>query len=112
MEFFKGPITSRVLKVLSHINILLQSTPANLVYLFQLLDAQGGPTRFANQLMKKKFTDWYAVQMTKAMSEGPELQYIDIPLKLSIVKLLHAKRLIEMYNETTSVEGRLVFLKG
>ena len=38
--------------------------------------------------------------------------YVDISLKLSIVKPLHAKWLIEMYNHMTSSEGRDVCLKG
>ena len=36
----------------------------------------------------------------------------DISLKLSVVKLLHAKWLIEMYSHMTSSEGRDVCLKG
>ena len=112
MDVFKGQMTSPVLKVLSDNNILLQSVPANFTYLFQPLDVQGGPNGFVKRLMKKKFTDWYAEQITKAMDEGQELESIDIPLKLSIVKLLHAKWLIDMYNEMTSAEGRHVCLKG
>ena len=37
---------------------------------------------------------------------------VDISLKLSVVKLLHAKWLIEMYSHMTSSEGRNVCLKG
>ena len=37
---------------------------------------------------------------------------VDISLKLSVVKLLHAKWLIEMYSHMTSSEGRDVCLKG
>ena len=46
------------------------------------------------------------------MDEGQELESIDIPLKLSIVKPLHTEFMIEMYNEITSVDGRWVCLKG
>ena len=99
-------MTSPTLKVLSNKNILLQSVPENFTYLFQLLDVQGGPNGFVQRLMRKQFTDWYADQVTKAMDEGQELESIDIPLKLSIVKPFHAKWLIEMYNEMTSAEGR------
>ena len=62
--------------------------------------------------MKKKFTNWYANQITQAMDKGQEPEQIEIPLKLSIVKQLHAKWLIEMYNEMTSAAGKQVCLKG
>ena len=38
------------------------------------------------------------------MEEGKELKTIEVPLKLSNIKPLHAKCLIEMYNEMTSDE--------
>ena len=63
------------------------------------------------RLMKRKFTDWYASQITLAIEEGKELEIIEVPLKLSNIKLLYAKWLIEMYNEMTWDEGRKVCLK-
>ena len=60
MDFFKGQMTSPVLKALSNNNILLQSVPANFTYHFQPLDVQRGPNGFVNRLTKRKFTDWYA----------------------------------------------------
>ena len=62
MDVFKGQIISPVLKVLSNNNTLLQSIPANFTYLFQPLDAQGGPNGFGKRLMKRKFTDWNQIQ--------------------------------------------------
>ena len=62
--------------------------------------------------MMKKFTNWYRDQVTQTMDKGQELEQIEIPLKLSIVKPLHAKWLIEMYNEMTSADGKQVCLKG
>ena len=45
------------------------------------------------------------------MEEGKELETIEVPLKLSNIKPLHAKWLIEMYNEMKSDKGRKVCLK-
>ena len=111
MDVFKGQMNSPVLKVLSNNNILLQSVPANFIYLFQPFDVQGGPNGFLKRLMKRTFTDWYANQITLAMEEGKELKTIEVPLKLSNIKPLHAEWLIEMYNEMTLDEGRKVCLK-
>ena len=90
---------------------MLQSVPANLTYLFQPLYVQGGPNGFVKRLMKRKFTDCYASQITLAMEEGKEMESIEVPLKLSNIKPLQAKWLIKMYNEMTSDEGRKVCSK-
>ena len=112
IDVFKGQMTSPVLKVLSNNNILFQSVPANFTYLFQPLDVQGGPNGFVKRLMKKKFTDSSAIQITLVIEEGKELETIEVTLKLSNIKLLHTKWLIEMYNEMILHEGRKVCLKG
>ena len=77
MDVFKGQMTSPVLKVLSNNNILLHSVAANFTYLFQPFDVQGGPNGFVKRLTKRKFTDWYASQITLAMEEGKELETIE-----------------------------------
>ena len=112
IDVFKGQMTSPILEVLLNNNILLQSVPANFTYLFQPLDVQEGPNGFVKRLMKKKITDWYVSQITLAMEEGEELETIEVPLKLSNIKLLHVKWLMEMYNKMTSDKGRKVCLKG
>ena len=62
------------MKVLSDKNTLLKNVPADITYLFQPLDIQGGPNRFVKRLMKRMSTDRYADQITKAMDEGKELE--------------------------------------
>ena len=57
--------------------------------------------------MKKKFSDWYAAQITHAMDDGQELDSVDTELKLSIIKPLHG-----VYNEMMSAEGKEVCPKG
>ena len=61
--------------------------------------------------MKKKFSDWYTAQLTHAMDNGRELDSVDMELKLSVIKPLHAKWMMEVYNEMTSSEGKEVCLK-
>ena len=112
MDVFKGQMTGPVLKVLSNNNVLLQSVPGNFTYLFHPLDNEGGPNRFVKRLMKKKFSDWCTAQIMQTMDGGRELDSIVIELKLSVIKPLHAKRMMEVYNEMTSAEGKQVCLKG
>ena len=61
--------------------------------------------------MKEKFSDWYAAQITHAIEDGRELDSIDIELQLSIIKPLHAKWMMIVYNEMTPAEGKEVCLK-
>ena len=112
MDVFKGQTTNNLLQLLQENDIILQTVPANLTYLFQPLDVQGGPNGYVKRMMKKKCSTWYANEITKAMDAGEELEAIEIPLKLSIIKPLHAKWFIEMFNEMTSEIGRAVCLKG
>ena len=112
MDVFKGQMTCAVRDLLNKNHILLEKVQANLTYLFQPLDVQGGPNGYVKRFMKKKFTLWYSDQVIRALDEGKDTKDVEISLKLSIVKPLHVKWLIEMYNHMIFSEGRDVCLKG
>ena len=75
--------------------IFLRAVQANITYLFDPLDVQG------------KFCEGYS---TQALDTGKELDEIEVPLKLSILKPL--KCYIEMYNHMTEDDGRKICRKG
>ena len=112
MDVFKGQMTNPVKEILKRNNIILQKVPANLTYLFQPLDVQGGPNGYAKRFMKKKFTLWYADQVQRAMDAVKSMEKTDIDLKLSVLKPLHASWLIELFDHMTSPAGKAVSLKG
>ena len=112
MDVFKGQMTDAVKEILKKNNIILQKVPANLTYLFQPLDVQGGPNGYAKRYLKNKFTIWYADKVQREMDAGKPLELIDIDFKLSTLKSLHAKWLLELFNHMTSEEGRQVNVKG
>jgi len=62
--------------------------------------------------MKEKFSEWYTAKIMQALDAGKPLAEIEVDLKLSIIKPLHAKWIMEVYNHMTSEEGRKVCLKG
>ena len=108
MDVFKGQMTCTVRELLNENHILLEEVPANLTYLFQPLDVRGGPNGYVKRFM---ITFWYSDQVIRALDEGKDIKDVNISLKVSIVKPLHAKWLIEMYNHMTFSEGRDVCLK-
>ena len=90
MDVFKGQVTKQVKDLLNENNIKLQKVPANLTDLFQPLDVQGGPNGHAKRFMKNKFTLWYADQIKCELDKGKKIEEIDISMKLSVLKPLHA----------------------
>ena len=112
MDVLKGQMTDAVKKVLKENRILLEKVLANLTYLFQPLDVQWGPNGYVKRMMKNKFPLLYADQIDQALDSGTGLSNIEVSLKLSTVKPLHAKWVFEVYNHMTSAEGKKVCLKG
>ena len=62
--------------------------------------------------MRKKFVTWYAEEIKKQMDAGVPAESIDVNLKLTSLKALHANWLIELYNVLTTADGRETVLNG
>ena len=62
--------------------------------------------------MKKKFVDWYARKVISGMDNNVPIDEINVELKLSIMKPLHASWIISLYNHMTSFEGRSIVISG
>ena len=55
----------------------------------------------AKHFTKKKFVDWYARQVISGIESG--VDEINVDLKSSILKPLHASLLIQLYNHMASL---------
>ena len=63
---------------------------------FQPLDGTvNGP---AKRFLKKKFEIWYASEVTKQLQNGENVYEVDVKLQLSILKPLHARWIISLYD--------------
>ena len=62
--------------------------------------------------MRKKFVTWYAEESKKQMDAGVPAESIDVNLKLTSLKALHANWLIELCNVFTTADGRETVLNG
>ena len=64
------------------------------------------------QYMKEKFSTWYSEQVSLALEKGEMLENINILFKITVLKPLHAKWLVEFYNHITSGEKREIITRG
>ena len=62
--------------------------------------------------MKQKFTNWYSSEVMRELDKGNDLEAIEIKLKLSVKKPLHAAWGIDLYNYFTSPKGLEICIKG
>ena len=70
--------------------------PNNMTHYFQRLDLT--VSGVAKHFWKDKFELWYTNEVKKQLDEGTEVYEIDIPLKLSILKPIHGRWLLELYD--------------
>ena len=62
--------------------------------------------REAKQFMKDQFTSWYSAQIQSQLDSGVVLDDVDVDLRLSVLKPIHATWIVSMYNHLSSSEGR------
>ena len=110
MDVFRGQVTDNVLGYLDEHLVLHEKVPANMMHYLQPLDLTVNGA--SKQFTKKKFGEWYAQQIIEALDKGIPLNDIKIELELSILKQLHARRIVELCDYLTSREGRLIALNG
>ncbi len=77
---------------------------------FQPLDLT--VNRAAKNQTKKEFISWYSAVIQHELNEGKALEDIDVDLKLTVIKPLHAQWLVNVYNFFLGEHGQEVILKG
>ena len=107
-------MTGPVMQKLKENNIKVTRVPANMTNLFQPLDLTVNGS--AKAFMKRKFTEWYSSSISQQLEQGKSIEDIDVELKLSILKPLHAEWIKELYNYTLgyriNVHVRLFFFRS
>ena len=91
-------------------NIKIVPVPANMTSKYQPADLTVNSP--AKGLMKHKFNNWYSDEIGKALDAGQDYRNIDIQLRLSALKPLHASWMLEMYDYLTSAKGKKIIIKG
>ena len=109
-DVFRGQTTERVLSKLASLNIEIVSVPANMTHFFQPLDLTVNGQ--AKKFCKEKFTTWYSQEVQTQLDSGTSFEDIEVDLRMSVIKPLHAGWLVALYDYLTGAEGRRCNLQG
>ena len=102
-DMFRGQITDEVTLHLLQNNIYFVTVPNNMTHLFQPMDLTINGHR--KKVTKKEFAKWYMQQVDNALQVGTKLEDINTEFRLSVIKPLHTKWLVEYYNHISSETG-------
>ena len=110
MDVFTGQMTTEVKDLLTANNILIANVPPNMTRFYQPLDltVNGAAKRF----IAKRFNSWYCDEISRQLEAGTPIEDIDVKLRLSVLKPLHAGWVIDFYNYITSSEGLSIIENG
>lgn len=103
-------MTDVVKRRLAELNIFLVEVPANMTHIFQPLDLTVNAE--AKKFTKKQFVTYYSCSAQEQLQKGRKLEDIEVDLKLTVIKPLHAQWLVSMYDHLTGQRGKEVILKG
>ena len=109
-DAFKGQMTEAVRAELELLSIKMVQVPANMTHFFQPLDLTVNGA--AKQLTKKAFVTYYSDTVTKQLEAGKQVEDIEVDLRLSVIKPLHAQWLVDVYNYFSTDAGREIIFKG
>ena len=109
-DVFKGQMTDAVKSKLTSLSIELIAVPANMTHFFQPLDLTVNGA--AKKLARKEFIQYYSTSVQQLQS-GKSADDIEVDLRLTVIKPLHAQWLVSIYSYfTSSTHGRDIILKG
>ena len=96
-DVFKGQTTDAHLQFLDENNFVYVFVPHNLTNHFQPLYLN--VNSHAKTFLKEKFQQWYTQQVQKELDSRKNIYQVDIETKLSIMKPIHARWIISLYDK-------------
>ena len=99
-----------VLNIYKEFNILVVLVSANMKNFLQPLDLT--VNGYVKKFMRGKFNAWYSLQIGNQLNARKQLQDIDVPLRLSLLKPCHAEWLVECYNHMTTTAAQNIIQNG
>ena len=105
-DAFKGQVTNKVTKFIEENDCMIVYVPNNMTNQFQPLDLNVNGN--AKEFLKKKCKCWYAKQVSDQIDCGSGICDVNVPLKLSIIKPIHAKWLIGLYDHLNNSSDTII----
>ena len=107
---FRGQKTEEVKSLLRENKIVYKYVTNNMTADFQVLNLT--VNKWVKGIMMDKFNNWSAETLRKELDAGKSLDEISTKFKLTTMKPLHAKWVIDVFNQLSSFEGKKVILGG
>ena len=99
-DAFRGQTTANVIQHITDKGCVVLYAPNNMTNYFQMLDLN--VNGHAKEFLKKKFEVWYAEQATKQIKAGKNIYDVEVPMKMSDMKPIHARWVIGLYDHLTN----------
>ena len=107
-DVFTGQTTKNIKEYIQENDCVIVYVPNNMTHYFQHLDLT--VIAVVKHFLKVKFELWYAKEVKKQLDEGTEVYEINIPLKLSILKPIHERWLLGLYDHLWN--NKEIIIKG
>ncbi len=105
-DVFKGQVTEQVNKLIEENDCVIVHVPNNMTDHFQPLDLN--VNGHAKEFLKSKFECWYAQQVTDQINSGSTVYDVNVLLKLSIIKPIHARWLLGLYDHLRNSSDTII----
>ena len=109
-DVFRGQKTDAVTSLLSENKIVHEYVPNNMTADFKVLDLT--VNKPVKGFMMDKFNKWFEETLRKELDAGKSLDEISVKFKLTTMKPLNAKKVIDVFNQLSSFERKKVILAG
>ena len=96
----------KITKFIEEKNCLIVRVLNNMTDQFQPLDLK--VKVHAKEFLKIKFEFWYAQQITNQLEGGTSLYYVQVPLKLSVIKPIQVKWLLGIYDHLRNTSDTII----
>ena len=105
-DIFKDQITDKVTTFIKENNCVTVHVPNNMTDQFQPLDLN--VNGHVKEFLKGKFEFLYAQQITNQFNGKGSVYDIQVPLKLSVIKTIHTKWLLGLYNHLRNSSDTII----
>ena len=89
-------------------NINTVFVPGNCTSELQPLDVNPSPNQIFKDAIRAEFTKWYSGKVCDAVKKGLPVEEIEIDLRLSHIKPLHAKWLVTGFKSLQDSKGKIL----